>query len=152
MLRADFEWLLPADLLVKMDIATMAVGLEARSPLLDQESAVLAWSLPDELMLGRGETKPLLRALAQKRLPPAVATAPKRGFEVPVARWLETDLRETLAETVLGSGSMLGAWAEPTKLRALLDGRLAVAGNRPQMIWAVLMLESFLRESTPATV
>ncbi len=147
MLTADYDRLLPDDLLVKMDISTMAVGLEARSPFLDTELADLAWSMPDQWLVSGGRTKPLLRALAERYLPPEIAGAPKRGFEVPVARWLAEDLNEMLREVLLAPGARIRQWADPTGLADLIDGKAPHAGNRPQMIWALLMLELFLRNS-----
>ncbi|MFN0179405.1 MAG: asparagine synthase (glutamine-hydrolyzing) [Gemmatimonadales bacterium] len=146
MLTADYERLLPDDLLVKMDIATMANGLEARSPLLDCQLADFVWCLPDRWLLGGSDTKPLLRTLAAKYLPAAVSTAPKRGFEVPVARWLDKDLRDLSRDVLLAPDARIRAWADDTALEQLVGGELAVAGNRPQMMWAVLMLELFLRD------
>lgn len=88
-LRAlDLFFFLPGDLLVKMDRATMATSLEARSPLLDQELAEYAGRLHPSLLFGTARTKPLLRAAARGVLPEVVRRAPKRGFEVPLAAWL----------------------------------------------------------------
>jgi asparagine synthase (glutamine-hydrolysing) len=143
--RSDFRLNLVDDLLVKMDIATMANSLEARSPLLDIPLAEFAWSLPEKWMLSVRETKPLLRALARRVLPPSVSTAPKRGFEAPIAKWLDYDLRETVRDALLGSDSRVSAIGNPTALRELVEGRSSFVGNRPQVIWALLMLECFLR-------
>lgn len=150
MLRTDFELILPADLLMKMDIATMANGLEARSPLLDVPLVEFAWSLPDEWLVHGLTTKPLLRELAESRLPPEVARAPKQGFEVPVAHWLANELRPLLAETLLARDSRVAQFGSLITLTSLVSGRTPFAGNRPQAIWALLMLELFLRAPAPA--
>jgi len=84
----DLGFFLPGDLLVKMDRASMAASLEARSPLLDQEVVELAATFPPELLLRGGRTKALLRDFARDLLPREVLRAPKRGFEVPLVRWL----------------------------------------------------------------
>lgn len=85
---ADLEFFLPGDLLVKMDRASMAASLEARSPLLDYQLVEYAASLPPSLLFSARGTKPLLRAAAAGLLPRAVRRAPKRGFEVPLVDWL----------------------------------------------------------------
>jgi asparagine synthase (glutamine-hydrolysing) len=143
--RSDYRLILADDLLVKMDIATMANSLEARSPFLDVPLAEFAWSLPERWLISPRETKPLLRELARRRLPAAVASAPKRGFEVPVARWLGGELRPLVADTLLGPASRTLRLGAAKSLRAFVNGTDGFAGNRPQVVWTLLMLELFLR-------
>ena len=81
------DWL-PNDLLVKLDRCLMAHGAEGRTPLLDTQMAALAFRLPDELKLRRGLGKWLLRRWLAEQLPQAQPLARKRGFTVPVARWI----------------------------------------------------------------
>lgn len=147
-MRSDYRLVLPDDLLVKMDIATMASSVEARSPLLDVPLAEFAWSLPERWLFSPRETKPLLRALAARVLPRAVARAPKRGFEVPVARWLAEDLREMVDDLLLAPDARIVhvAGGSAAVLAALVRGRDDFQGNRPQTLWALLMLEIFLRD------
>lgn len=85
---ADLQFFLPGDLLPKMDRATMAASLEARSPLLDHLLVEYAAALHPSLLFSAFTTKPLLRAAAAGLLPRAVRRAPKRGFEVPLEEWL----------------------------------------------------------------
>ena len=84
---------LPDDLLAKIDIATMAYSLEGRSPLLDHELMELAASLPPELKAARGQRKRILRSALRGWIPDEILDGPKRGFRLPVARWLREDLR-----------------------------------------------------------
>ena len=107
MLGADFDTVLPNDLLVKMDIATMAHGLEARSPFLDHELVEAVSLLPDDVKLGGLTTKPLLRDLSARYLPKPIRTAPKRGFEVPLVRWLRHDLKSLCEDVVLSRKGLL---------------------------------------------
>jgi asparagine synthase (glutamine-hydrolysing) len=81
------DWL-PNDLLVKLDRCLMAYGTEGRTPFLDQEVAALAFRLPDELKVRRGLGKWLLRRWLADRLPEMQPFARKRGFTVPIARWI----------------------------------------------------------------
>ena len=87
-----------SDLLVKMDMATMAHSLEARSPLLDHELAEYAMGLTDGELIRGGVTKSVLRQAYADVLPVEVLNGKKRGFEVPVERWLETEWRELLQD------------------------------------------------------
>lgn len=145
--RSDYRLILPDDLLVKMDIATMANSLEARSPLLDVPLTEFAWSLPEGWLLNGRATKPLLRTLAQRLLPNDVANAPKRGFEVPVARWLAHDLRDAVADLLLAPDSRVAALGKPASVHRFIRGQDDFRGNRPQAVWALLMLELFLRHA-----
>jgi asparagine synthase (glutamine-hydrolysing) len=143
---SDYRLVLPDDLLVKMDIATMANSLEARSPLLDVALAEFVWSLPQRWVFSRRETKPLLRSLAAHVLPQAVARGPKRGFEVPVARWLAHDLRETVGDLLLSPESKVREMGNGAAIARLVQGTDDFSGNRDQTVWALLMLEIFLRD------
>ena len=83
----------PDDLLTKLDRASMAVGLEARVPLLDHRVVEYCWRLPYALKYRGGVSKYLLRRLLEQHLPPNLTRRPKRGFRVPIAAWLRTSLR-----------------------------------------------------------
>ena len=143
--RSDYRLILPDDLLVKMDIASMANSVEARSPLLDVPLTEFAWSLPESWILSVRDTKPLLRALARRVLPGDIARGPKRGFEVPVARWLAHELRDAVEDLLLTSGSRVAKLGKPGCVHRFVRGEDDFPGNRPQAVWALLMLEIFLR-------
>ncbi len=134
-----------SDLLVKMDMATMAHSLEARSPLLDQELAAFADGIPDADLLRGGRTKSYLRNAYADVLPRAVLDAPKRGFEAPVARWLAEDWRELLYDS-LAPGARVEQFVSRQFLQDLLAGRLAGAHNEPMLRYTLLVLELWLRE------
>lgn len=148
--KSDFRLILADDLLSKMDIATMANSLEARSPFLDIPLAEFAWNLPERWRNSFRETKSMLRALARNRLPAAISSAPKRGFEVPVKRWVEHDLVDVIADLLLTADSRVGAFADRTQLRNFVERKSDFAGNYPQTMWALLMLELFLRAPQPS--
>ena len=105
MLDVDVQTYLVDDLLTKMDIATMASSLEARSPLLDHEwmefTRVAARPAP---RCGAGEKKVALRAALRGWVPDEVLDAPKRGFRVPLAEWFRGELREFVARRPAGPG------------------------------------------------
>jgi asparagine synthase (glutamine-hydrolysing) len=125
-----------------MDMASMAATLEARSPFLDHELIEYTMRLPESLKLSGRATKPLLRALAAKMLPAEIATAPKRGFEILLQRWMQHDMNATLRETVLDSGSFAMKRFDPARLRALIDRPAAMDAKRWSGIaWMLLCLE-----------
>ncbi|KAB7729175.1 asparagine synthase (glutamine-hydrolyzing) [Rudanella paleaurantiibacter] len=145
----DMQFLLPADLLKKTDIATMAHSLEARNPFLANAVAELALSLPDSMKVswrsGGIQTKVLLRRLARGYLPPALVSAPKRGFEVPLRQWVDGPLRplvyDYLQRPALANQLVRGAF-----IRQLLEApRRFAPEKRAKLIWMLLSLEIWYR-------
>jgi asparagine synthase (glutamine-hydrolysing) len=136
--------------LTKVDGATMHHGLEARSPFLDQELWEFAATLPFGLRLRRGRLKAVLRELARRRIGPRVARGRKRGFGIPVQRWLAGRWRERVEE-VLGD-SLLGrdGWIRPEAVRAELE-RSAPREWVPKQLWYIYVLESWLRRERSAS-
>jgi asparagine synthase (glutamine-hydrolysing) len=138
-----------SSLLVKMDMATMAASLEARSPFLDQEVAEFALRLPVSFRIRRSRLKAVLRDAYRGRLPREVIAGRKRGFEVPLAAWLDGDLRDLVRDSLLSPDARVGAYLEPAFVRALVEGRTMRERNRPGLVYALLVLELWLRESRP---
>jgi asparagine synthase (glutamine-hydrolysing) len=93
MLATDLIDSLPGDMLFKVDLASMRHSLEVRVPLLDHKVAELAFQIPGAAKLRRGVTKSFLKDTFRDFLPPGHARLPKAGFEIPIGRWLRTDLR-----------------------------------------------------------
>jgi asparagine synthase (glutamine-hydrolysing) len=105
MLLADQLAYLPDNQMTKVDRASMAVGLEARVPLLDHRVAELAWRLPHHWLVRGGVGKWALRHVAYKHVPRALLDRPKTGFSVPLASWLRGPLKPW-AESLLGAGDL----------------------------------------------
>jgi asparagine synthase (glutamine-hydrolysing) len=137
----DFGLLLFSDLLVKMDIATMAHSLEGRSPFLGKNMLETAVRLPDSFKVRKTETKWILRRLAQKYLPEELIHQPKRGFEVPLKKWVEEDLKEPIHD-MLASGCHSERYIRRRFIDDLLEGRLRVSEEkRAKMLWTIYALE-----------
>src|SRR5262249_47296765 len=101
-LAADTNWYLPTDLLVKIDIATMANSLEARSPFLDHHLVEFVARLPSRFKLNGRTSKYILRQAVADLVPADNLSRPKRGFAVPIGRWFRRELREFAADHLLG--------------------------------------------------
>ncbi|HKP74837.1 MAG TPA: asparagine synthase (glutamine-hydrolyzing) [Longimicrobiaceae bacterium] len=137
MLWIDNRTYLPDDLLVKMDIATMHCGLEARAPLLDHEVIEFCASLPVQLKVKGGTGKYLLKKLGEKYLPRELLYRPKMGFGIPLGDWLRGPLNPLLRETLLSRGAM-----EPLDARVIRDTVAEFergAGHHESRLWALLM-------------
>ena len=139
--HTDFHSYLPYDLLTKVDIASMACGLECRSPLLDHELVEFALSLPLSWRLGRGGGKRILKDWASDLLPTTIINRRKMGFGVPVGEWFRRELRDYLSERVLAADSLCCRVFRPEWLREFLDAHLSGRANHEHALWALLMLE-----------
>jgi asparagine synthase (glutamine-hydrolysing) len=143
--RADIHTYLPDDLMVKVDVATMAHGLEARSPLLDHVLVEWAAGVPAEVQLAGGLTKALLRSAMAPVLPRAVLTRPKRGFGVPLDRWFRADLKEFAYDTLLSRSAAERGLFRPDYVRRLLDEHCGCRRLNHTRLWAILVLELWFR-------
>ena len=144
-LDVDVNTYLPDDLLVKVDIATMAHGLEGRSPFLDHLLMEFAASLPPDLKLRGTEKKYLLRRLAARRLPPALLKLPKKGFGVPIESWFRGELREFARDVLLGDRARSRGYFDMTAVEQLLREHASGQANWHYQIWDLLMLELWHR-------
>jgi len=139
--HADVQTYLPDDLLVKMDIASMAHSLEVRSPLLDHHVVEFAASLPVGLKLRGLTQKYLLKAVARPWLPPGILDRRKMGFGVPLHRWFREDLREMAYDVLLDRRARERGYFEPRAVRRLLDEHVAGSAHHHHRLWNLLMLE-----------
>ncbi|MEU8174834.1 asparagine synthase (glutamine-hydrolyzing) [Microbispora hainanensis] len=143
-LDVDLLTYLPGDLLVKVDIATMANSLEARSPFLDHHLLEWAARLPDRLHVRGGHTKALLKRAVAPWLPPELLAFPKQGFGVPLATWLRGELRD-LAHDVLTDDTARGRGLfRPGAVRDLLR-RHADGSDHSARLWALMQFELWHR-------
>lgn len=147
MLYADITTYLPDDLLVKVDIDTMAVGLEGRSPFLDHELLELTAQIPFELKLkGRDNKKYILKKALEGLVPHEVMYRPKRGFSVPLDYWFRNQLKDYVYDELLSQRSLQRGIFEEAAVRKLLDTHTQTQITHANQIWALLTLELWFRE------
>jgi asparagine synthase (glutamine-hydrolysing) len=144
-LGVDAALYLPDDLLVKVDIASMAHSLEARSPFLDHEFMEFAATIPFELKVrGRVKKYILKRALAGL-LPEPILRRPKMGFGVPIDHWLRHELSELAHETLLGSAARSRGYFRQETVRRVLDEHMRGRASWHDLLWSLLILELWHR-------
>ncbi|HIF31052.1 MAG TPA: asparagine synthase (glutamine-hydrolyzing) [Planctomycetes bacterium] len=146
MMLVDGVTYLADDILVKLDRASMAVGLEARVPLLDHRLVEFAWQLPRSQRWRNGETKWLLRQLVQRHIPKEWLEQPKRGFGVPLAEWLRGPLRDW-ADHLLAPGRLEGEGFFETRIvQRAWQEHVSGKAEWHYLLWDVLMFQAWLEE------
>jgi asparagine synthase (glutamine-hydrolysing) len=143
--RADILTYLPDDLLVKVDVASMANGLEARSPLLDHVLMEWAVGLPQRVRITRGATKALFKSAMAPYLPAELLHRPKMGFSCPVDQWIRDELKELAYDTLLSQCARERGLFRPERICRLLDEHCTSAQDHHRPLWALLMLELWFR-------
>jgi asparagine synthase (glutamine-hydrolysing) len=153
-MSADLGGYLPYDLLVKVDITTMAHSLEGRSPFLDHELMELAARLPIRQKIGPNRPKYLLKKAFADLMPPENVRRGKMGFGVPVGEWFRGPLKGLLNETLLSGRSLTRGWFQPEELRRLVREHTERTADHQLLLWNLLMLELWHRElvEAPRTV
>ncbi len=149
-LAADTDWYLPTDLLVKMDIATMANSLEARSPFLDHHLVEFAARLPSRFKLNGRTSKHVLRQAVADLVPADNLSRPKRGFAVPIGRWLRRELRELAADHLLGRRAAERGLFDPAVVARIVGEHQSGKADHAHHLWVLLMLELWHREFVDA--
>src|SRR2546423_1513914 len=140
-LLTDTMTYLPNDLLVKMDIASMAVSLEARSPFLDHHLMEFAASLPENLKLRGLKTKYLLKRVLKRLVPQENLTRRKMGFGVPIGAWFRGSMQPLLRESLLSERALKRGLFKPDAVRALVEQHVAQQVDHSHRLWSLLMLE-----------
>jgi asparagine synthase (glutamine-hydrolysing) len=143
--RADIHTYLPDDLMVKVDVASMAHGLETRSPLLDHVLMEWAAAIPHDTKMARGVTKALFKSALEPYLPAPLLYRPKMGFSCPVDRWFRCELKELAYETLLSQSARHRGFFQPNYVRRLLNEHCSATHDHHTRLWALLMLELWFR-------
>nr|MCU0981324.1 asparagine synthase C-terminal domain-containing protein [Pirellulaceae bacterium] len=139
----DLRCYLPGDILVKVDRAAMAHGLETRCPFLDVELVEFVLSLPAETRFKDGTLKHLLRASCADLWPPSIRDRGKQGFGAPIGAWLRRPDVRGLMNRVCTPGSPL------TELLPGLPAQRSRVERHAQAAWNLLCLGLWL-EKRPA--
>ena len=137
---------LPYDLLVKVDITSMANGLEARSPFLDHEVMEFAARLPVEIKCRGGRLKSLLKRAFADLLPPENVNRRKMGFGVPVGQWFRGPMRDLLRDALLSPRSLERGYFHEEEVRRLVNEHLERRADHSFQLWNLLILELWSRE------
>ncbi len=140
-LRLYQDTYLPEDILTKVDRASMACSLEVRAPFLD--AGLVSWmqALPSSYKYGKGKTKRLLKASASGRLPAKILERPKKGFGIPVARWLRGPLSDLLVEKLGPDRIQAQGLFRPEEVGRLVREHREGRVDRRKLLWTLLMFQ-----------
>lgn len=146
MLYCDIKRYLPDDLLVKMDIATMANSLEARSPFLDHKFMEFAATIPPCLKLHGFNKKYILKQALSPLLPKSILNRRKMGFGAPIGKWFRNDLKSFAADTLLSNSALRRGYFNSGYIRKILDQHNSGHIDNSYRIWNLLWLELWHNE------
>jgi asparagine synthase (glutamine-hydrolysing) len=136
----DFKTYLPGDLLYKVDITSMANGLEVRSPLLDYRVVEFGLSLPTNYKINPWRNKLILRSLLERFVPANLVNRPKKGFGIPRAKWLREELKPLVLESLVTKEAWVNNYLDRKEIRCLVDSHMK-GKDYDASIWTLLMLE-----------
>jgi asparagine synthase (glutamine-hydrolysing) len=146
LLAVDIESYLPGDLLVKVDIATMAHSVEARSPFLDHHLLEFAARLPADLKLRGRSGKHILKTAMRGIVPDAILDRPKMGFGVPLKHWFRGELEALPRELLLDPGARCREYLDGAGIEQLLDEHTSGRFDHSLRIWTLIQLETWHQE------
>ncbi|NQX43084.1 asparagine synthase (glutamine-hydrolysing) [Pedobacter steynii] len=146
-LLMDFQSMLFSRLLPKMDIATMAHSLEGRSPFLSKELLEFAPGLPDHFKIHNVTTKSILRDLAVNYLPEELINQPKRGFEIPLRKWVDEELKTVINDYLLAKDTLYSRIIKKSFIEDLIAKKIRVSDERrAKMLFCVFGLEVWYKK------
>ena len=143
----DTKTYLPGDILTKVDRMSMLVSLEARVPLLDHKLVEFAATIPELYKIRNGETKYLLKKIAERFLPNEILYRPKQGFAVPVAEWIKNEWHEMTRELLTSEKTLNRHIFNPDFTYRILKEHETGREDRSHIIWTLMVLEMWFREN-----
>jgi asparagine synthase (glutamine-hydrolysing) len=134
-------------ILVKMDRASMAYSVEARSPFLDHQLFEFSSQLPDSFKISGFNRKYLLKSIYADKLPSSVTKAPKTSFEAPLADWLKNDFKSLIRDLLYNPQAKIYRYVNYTEIILLLKGVKYQERNTDYITYSLLILEMWLIEN-----
>ncbi|HZY78226.1 MAG TPA: asparagine synthase (glutamine-hydrolyzing) [Cyclobacteriaceae bacterium] len=151
--RTDMRLVLPGDMLTKVDMMSMAHGLEVRTPFLDFEVVNFLFSLPDDFKIDKTIRKRILQDAFRDILPPQLYNRPKKGFEVPMLKWLRNEMKELINDDLLSQKNVeeQGIFFYPEVERLKQQLYSANPGDVHATIWGLVVFQYWYKKYFKAT-
>ena len=141
----DSKTYLPADILTKVDRMSMAVSLEARVPLLDHELIEFVTWMPASLKIRGTESKYIFKRAIKGLIPDEILARSKQGFGVPIAAWINDQLRERIQDTLSDPRTRQRGYVRTEYIDILRDEHKRGRRDHSLALWTVLMFELWCR-------
>jgi asparagine synthase (glutamine-hydrolysing) len=145
----DLKLYLQDDILVKVDRASMACSLEVRAPFLDHELVEFVMNLPSSLKLRPFTTKYMLKKATKKFLPKEIIQRGKKGFGVPIAKWVKGPLRELFGDLLAHNRIKKEGFFNPDYVTALFQDHLSNKRDNRKQLWTLLVWELWMNRYHP---
>jgi asparagine synthase (glutamine-hydrolysing) len=139
---------LPCDLCTKVDIASMAHGLEVRQPMLDHRLVEFAASLPVQLKFRGRRGKLLMQDTFGSMIPKSIFTRKKMGFGIPIGGWFRKELKPMVHDTLLATDARIQPYFRPEFISEMVESHESGRQNHGYRLWNLLILEQWLRRWT----
>jgi asparagine synthase (glutamine-hydrolysing) len=143
----DMKTFLPECVLTKVDRASMALGLEVRTPFLDYRIAEFSCKIPMHYKIKNGKTKAPLRKILSKYVPNSLIDRPKMGFSVPIGEWLRGDLRGWAESYLSESALSQSGFFNPEDIRQKWQDHLSEKTNAQYQLWGILMFQQWAEKN-----
>jgi asparagine synthase (glutamine-hydrolysing) len=137
----DFETYLLDDIMQKVDRATMTVSLEGREPMLDHRILEYVASLPDSYKYHNGIKKRMLRDIVYDYVPQSLLDRPKMGFAIPIAAWLQKELKDLVYDHINEKTINEQGLFEWSEIKGILDAFYGGKKEYDMKLWYVLMFQ-----------
>lgn len=147
---SDILSYLPCDLNTKVDIASMAHGLEVRQPMLDHRVVEFAATLPVEHKFRGRRGKLILQKAFGDRIPASIFTRPKMGFGIPIGQWFRDEFKPLVHDTMLADDARLNTYFRPEAIADIVRSHETGEQNQGYRLWNLLVLETWLRQASPS--
>jgi asparagine synthase (glutamine-hydrolysing) len=146
----DLRLYLQECILVKVDRAAMACSLEVRAPFLDYELVEFVMSLPSTLKVKGFTSKYILKKAMNKWLPDKVINRPKKGFGVPIAKWIKGPLKELFEDLLAFDRIKREGFLNPEYVNQLLQDHLVSKRDNRKQLWTLLVWELWANHYQPS--
>ena len=142
----DQKYYLPDDILTKVDRVSMAHAVEVRPPFLDHRIVEFAATLPDDLRMRGGRQKVILRELIRGKLPPAILSRKKIGFDIPSHQWFRGPLRPLLRDAVDDASTRYGDFFRIPQIEACVQAHMDRRANLGYHLWGLMILFLWMKK------
>jgi asparagine synthase (glutamine-hydrolysing) len=143
----DYKTWITGDINTKVDRASMAHGLEVRSPLLDHKFIEWAFKTPSSLNISKGEGKAAFKKQLEPHVPHDNLYRKKMGFSIPLAQWMRGPLKDKLREKLLSDEMITSGIFSMQKIEKMLDEHQSNLRDHSVALWSLLILANFLKKN-----